>query len=386
MRRTRENKGVTLITWVITIIVLLILTSIALIILFGSKGIIKEQEAEEMPMNEQKNLNYVENYLDDYSSGTNSKILEEKMTKAEIQGDKNSLSDVVDGVPIPKGFTVSTVSSENTKDGGLVIKDSSGNEFVWVPVRDLDADGTRDGTNYDQQFGRRLFGRSEQLGGTVPTADEWTENIEENALDLIQSVEEYGGFYIARYEASYEEGKAVSRPSTTALTTAWTPTNGRLWNNISQLDAITACESMYGDEAKVKSHLPYGAEWDSILQWFKQTKFSNSDAPIGYDSTSWGNYYNASFAYGPSSTQKDSYTMTLIDTGSTEYTKVNNIYDITGNSYKWTQEKYGTGTGRACRGGGSYNDGSYSPAAYRDSGSETGSGSDIGFRPAIYIK
>ena len=34
---------------------------------------------------------------------------------------------------IPEGFKVSTKSSEQYIDDGLVIQDSDGNEFVWVP-------------------------------------------------------------------------------------------------------------------------------------------------------------------------------------------------------------------------------------------------------------
>ena len=44
---------------------------------------------------------------------------------------KETIDDVTeDGVPIPKGFTYVT----GTKDTGTVIKDSNGNEFVWVPA------------------------------------------------------------------------------------------------------------------------------------------------------------------------------------------------------------------------------------------------------------
>jgi len=50
-------------------------------------------------------------------------------------------------VPIPQGFTASTVAGEDTKAGGLVIKDSVGNEFVWVPC-------TLDGANGTVQYAK----------------------------------------------------------------------------------------------------------------------------------------------------------------------------------------------------------------------------------------
>ena len=37
-------------------------------------------------------------------------------------------------IQIPSGFAVSQVEGENTVEDGLVIIDSDGNEFVWVPV------------------------------------------------------------------------------------------------------------------------------------------------------------------------------------------------------------------------------------------------------------
>ena len=58
----------------------------------------------------------------------------------------------------------------------MVIIDDNLNEFVWVPVKDLEPDGTRDGTFTDnQQFGRRTFGSSDSLGGKDPVAGKCTE-------------------------------------------------------------------------------------------------------------------------------------------------------------------------------------------------------------------
>jgi len=318
--------------------------------------------------------------------------LEQKMVDAGITGDPESLSDVVDGVPIPEGFKVSEEPGENTKNGGLVIIDDfTGSEFVWVPVKDLEEDGYRDETNNAVKFGRRKFGTTQNLGGTAPEASKYTENL---PIDLTTSVEQYGGFYIARYEASYEDEKVVSKPSTIVETANVAKANGRLWNFISQVDAKAACTAMYGEGAKVVSHLPYGAEWDSTLQWFKQTEFSgeaNPNTPIGSDSTSWGNYYNASFTYGEGLSKTASISK-LINTGEITLPQnrhmVNNIYDIAGNLWEWTQEKYGTGADRAIRGGIFSNSGYSDPAAHRGYNSETYSSSfgSHGFRPLLYIK
>ena len=85
------------------------------------------------------------------------------------------------------------------------------------------------------------------------------------------------------------------------------------------------------------------------------------------DSTSWGNYNNATFQYTNSSgvtATKNSGSSTRIPTGSSDYTKANNIYDLAGNMYEWTMEADSTRY-RVMRGG-SYNyDGDDIPARNR---------------------
>ena len=58
--------------------------------------------------------------------------------------------------PIPEGWK-HVVGEWNN---GFVILDSKGNNFVWVPVGFLDANGTLDGTNFSEKFGRRNGFRS----------------------------------------------------------------------------------------------------------------------------------------------------------------------------------------------------------------------------------
>ena len=55
--------------------------------------------------------------------------------------------------PIPEGWE----HVEGKWDTGLVIEDFKGNQFVWVPVGFLDANGTLDGTNFTEKFGRRNY-------------------------------------------------------------------------------------------------------------------------------------------------------------------------------------------------------------------------------------
>ena len=171
---------------------------------------------------------------------------------------------------------------------------------------------------------------------------------------MINSIKDNKGFYISRYEASQKDS-----------ITAQSKRGQNSWIIVSQTTAITASINM---KTEINSHLIYGIEWDSILTWLL-----NSSATIGAetegtkaitlndiqnDSKSWGNYKNsvggAIENSGGSAKQG----------GINEYWKVNNIYDLAGNAWEWTQEKY-SDTLRALRGGGYYDIGSIVPAAYR---------------------
>ena len=99
---------------------------------------------------------------------------------------------------IPKGF----IHTEGTWNNGYTIKESStGNEFVWVPCV-LDQTKVKEGDTVV------TFGKT--LPSTTNTTDEYymynknnyTITGDENpASDIRKSVEFYGGFYIAKYEA-----------------------------------------------------------------------------------------------------------------------------------------------------------------------------------------
>ena len=77
---------------------------------------------------------------------------------------------------------------------------------------------------------------------------------------------------------------------------------------------------------------------------------------------------------------KESKQRVIIPTGSAEYTKANNIYDMAGNMQEWTTEVYSTAN-RSCLGGYCYNN-EYD-AAYRTGSTKAG---DNGGRAVLYIK
>lgn len=194
-------------------------------------------------------------------------------------------------------------------------------------------------------------------------------NTEENK----DSVNDNGGFYIARYEASYQDGKAASKVSTSTRTSSSTRlTNGMLWHDISQTDALTKANEMYTSE-DFTSSLPSGAAWDRTLSWLEETGAVTPLEIVG-NSKTWGNYDDDIF----------SNTTGLINTGKFSQTEKNHIYDLAGNLDEWTTESF---TSRFLVGrGGSYRSSvSYFPACSRYNYSPGQTNDDVGFRVALYL-
>ena len=155
--------------------------------------------------------------------------------------------------------------------------------------------------------------------------DDYTESNDSEGIKCDkESVESNGGFYIGRYEASYEDENAVSKVSTdTRTSNSTTLTDGMLWNYISQTDALQKSKEMYPG----KSSLLTGAAWDRTLGWLEETGAVSSIEIVG-DSKTWGNYSDDEF----------SNTTGLINTGSMDETEKNHIFDLAGNLAEWTTE------------------------------------------------
>ena len=147
------------------------------------------------------------------------------------------------------------------------------------------------------------------------------------------------------------------------------------WVNINFDDAKKVASTIEDNEA-VKSHLTFGAEYDSVLEWFIKTE-SKTRAEIAEDSTEWGNYWNAK-----NSPRK----VVETNTGSREEWCANNIYDLAGNVNEWTQER-NKNLYRVTRGGDYGDGGDECPVAYRGYSNPDGACFfNTGFRATLYIK
>ena len=314
---------------------------------------------------------------------------------------------------IPAGYAISNESTEQSIDNGLVIK-KDGNEWVWIPVSsaDLALMYTEDSTGWTlsgtsgndavvtkyksnsrtdiksdltrSNPGTGDYREPDTIIGEIPSymGGGGTDNVEANWTaagfssfnnmatslrydykNMIDSVRKYGGFYVGRYELS----NAGTQKNQTVLTN----TN---WYNL-----YAACKASTLGASSVETRMIWGCQWDQICKFIS----TSGDQVSLTDSRSYGNYQDSTGNAAVVVDNTNKYGSKQV-TGYSEYWKANNIYDIAGNCYEWTQEANGTSF-RAYRGGTYGRSGSDYPVTGR-SGSGPTSNDGSSSRPTLYIK
>ena len=304
---------------------------------------------------------------------------------------------------IPAGYTVD--ATQNSIDNGLVIS-KDGNEWVWIPVSNEDFsamfgtatdDGwTMDGTDVKTKYKsnsrtdvNRYLGRGNpgntsnsrepdvlnndscdknttnlSAAGLGANLSEMATNLKNDYKNMMDSIKKNGGFYVGRYELS----NAGTKKNQASLTN----TN---WYNL-----YAKCKT-FGDESTTYSRMIWGCQWDQVCKFISTAKDANGDTISLTDSTKYGNYYNSA---APANT--DNYESRVKkNTGSNEAWKTNNIYDLAGNCWEWTQEAYNTDY-RGYRGGSYGGDGGYYPVTSRSYDYPTYTNNNMSSRPTLYIK
>ena len=299
---------------------------------------------------------------------------------------KDSLGNLI---TIPKGFKF--LEGDTVKEG-IVIQDKDGNEFVWIPVSNIDGDNdATNGSSKENQedlisidgskkveitLGRYTFDASngtphlEQRGSECGESNhvistyytEYVSQVRANggvgAKDLqgfVDSVKKNHGYYIARYEAGVgTNSKPVSKR------------NVAVWNKITEANASSECLGMYAG-SDFTSDLINSYAWDTAIVYIQAMENKN--------------YANANCETNNNYNQ-------LKNTGETGDEKCH-IFDMAGNVMEWTTE-YSTYTDsageRPCLSrGGNYNFSNYHTASrgYRTTADSVGS---LGFRPLLYLK
>ena len=395
----KRNSGITLIALVITIIVILILAGVSISLTLGNNGVLnqatkaiventKAQEKEKLQMEiassydtelqllEQNLKNNINSHIDEvdsvtgskfplivrYNSGNIYKIKADGTVIEPLPGeigagekapsDKNAI--YVDGeniAVIPAGYTVSNVEGEQSIEGGLVIKDDNGNEFVWIPVNSSDfqkmfvedstgwnlrwtsinvkyktnsttlgqksinrgnpgSDGTNENRNRREadMLGSSSYDRENSCytEAGFNSFNDFAYDVASSYTDMAKSVKENKGFYIGRFELSGTIQSPTVKKSQNVL-------ESQTWYSF-----YKACRSFTSQNGIVQSRMVWGCQWDQICRFMNE----HGDKVSLDSSSSYGNYRYQS----------------QLCTGMDETYKVNNIYDFAGNFGEFTQE------------------------------------------------
>ena len=439
-KRILKERGITLIALVVTIVVLLILAGVTINAVFSDSGIIKkaqdaQNKANESVQKDMEQINALENWLNE-NTGEGKKIL---ITDPSLTSNDRTTSESTtviaqdakgNQVVVPGGFKISSDSGKSVEQG-IVIEDKEGNQFVWVPVSNIDGNGSNkiikdDGSEVEITLGRYTFATSSpgtptikqkgseydqttlaqatagtldtkyevadsnqyyfyELNGSRPGKEKrdltGTNTTAKNLKDFIEKTESNKGFYIARYEASYGSGYNSSGTDTATK-----------FGNAKPLSKVSTANS--------ESSMDYtaGTLWNFIRQgqaalvsqnMYKNDKYVESDLINSY---AWDTAIvyiqamgNENYANANCNTTGNT---SLMNTGSTGDEKCK-IFDMAGNEFEWTTE-YSTyapnSSAHPCTTRGGIYLNPYRYPSRRQNDYATSSSYYLSFRPLLYVK
>ena len=414
-RKAYSNQtGITLIALVVTIVVLLILAGVTINAIFGQDGIIQKAKDSQNKMDQatQNDLNSI-NELNNWIDG--------KINGSSGGNDNPPTSDLPsvanETIPYYPDNTFTKVEGTDLSNG-LVIKDTSGNEYVWIEVPKTTEVYPTAGlkiTNFTEDEYTAIetdlhtytdYYRRDKSGTLTSYKDEYlSDKVKEGTgltsaqytelkQKMLKSVYENGGFWIGRYEAGITTNRTSKNEEITAepLSKQGTVENAvypYIYVTCSQAQTIA---SKLSTGKSYTSSLMFGVQWDLVMKYIEVKEVANGTAidtiqsALRSGSTGWGNYCNATFTinrgkyakYGALSSEWNNYNTALancvtlengiskkvsassysnailLTTGASDACKKMNIYELAGNVWEWTLE-YSANTDNSCaRRGGDY--------------------------------
>ena len=266
--------------------------------------------------------------------------------------DTNKVAIRIEGeniIPIPKDFEVSESEKEDSIDEGLVIK-NNGNEFVWVSVRKP----TYAEIGLGQLKGNDSYGSKMQMDsyqsmqyyfqgtlGEMDSEDDFEKvfTFKEDQENIERSIRTYGGFYVGRYETTYnnysngkpqdvgvKQGLNVLKASNSFSVRENGVTNKNYWWGL-----YIRQKEMYAANSNVGSLMITSKQWDEIII---DTEYE--------DKTRVSDTY----------TEKPDKAGSLYNGTSNQYDVFKNIYDLAGNVAECTMTANSlSGNSRMARGG-----------------------------------
>ena len=378
LKSSNREKGITLVALVITIVILIILATVAIQFAFGENGLInRAQDAKNYQANadaeQNKFFGDAETAINEALGGTGGDTIEDIKGGEKLDETAQIKDNLGNIVWIPGGFGVADDSGVNVEDG-VVIEDNAGNQFVWIPVGEYKVTTEKNSTGkLTNNLTRRSWGANDVVHeptevnedeviegyyyGEGATQDKDGNPITTVAKEQIEvfkaSATSKGGFYIGRYEQG--EGN-VCKAGVNAYT------------NVTRDKAKEQSEAMYKDNDFVVSELISSYAWDTALNFMCQNHTEGYKIATTTDKT-----------YGNINTSKKELT------GAYTKDKYSNICDVLGNCWEWTTEYCSTSNYPCVRRGGDYGDSDYY-AADRNGYSTSSSNSNRSFRLQLYVK
>lgn len=281
-------------------------------------------------------------------------IWEQAERPAEWDNDKIiAVTDGTNIVPLPEGYEISSTRGEDTIENGLVVKDSYGNEFVWIPITEDFVNSYNYSSNYSEPKEiTTIYSKSGEPYDSQGTLDylygegyyNYEEDFAYNAhyAEMVESVNKYNGFYIGRYETTInDDGNIGSKYNTEVLTSNKILKEGT--NSATQEPYYYRWWGLYnaqrnsnaaGNNDYIQTNMIWGQQWDAMVDYFESTNISSPSSGLP--------------------TQRS-----VLKSGQQVYSNNNkditgNVYDLRNNAYDWTAENYyntSTSDWRVTRGG-----------------------------------
>ena len=424
MNIKKRERGVTLIALAVTIIVMLILAGATIATLTGEDGIIAQthrskEESKKAELKEKVKLEVAEKRFENLGGQLKASALKEVLDKyfdyvptemqiteeTELVAKKEygkyemKVADIEVGeityetdytmyedangeqVQVPRGYVVSTKENENLVSKGLVISDSRGNEYVWIPCT---TDTTSSKLQYKRtewvvEYDNETSASKDELTLTdssvtyskVDTDNGINARIAKEIVAQInaekESIKKYGGYYIGRYEVG-NNGTAVIKA------------NQEPYASIKWSKAYELAKGIGGGEGAT-TYLCSSYAWDTAINFIQKTTGKNyATSIIGFN----GNWKSQEVKDSSGNIIKPIGTAQKLNTGVT--TSLCNIYDIGGNVGEFTTEiNPGTSETVVLRGGYYSNDGNH-PAGYRWDNNSGNADYYCGFRTTLFLK
>ena len=307
----------------------------------------------------------------------------EQYTKTPVTADSGKNSKTVTSkdsqtVEVPAGFYYGDDENVGKVSTGFVITDSvdengysNGNEFVWIPIDYNSTAGTLKVKGTEKEIAAKTSGQingldnyqgklynfsgttstekssygqstnsyrepatlssydtdsQSYLSGINLTASQFSTEMQEQYNKFIQSVKTYGGFYVGRYEVGIEgtgsNKKYISKIGVTPTSAYDSDTS--MWYGL-----YSKAKTYTNSKNSVTSGMIWGSQYDAMLN-FGLTN-SNDSGKITANTN--GNHSGKLLKTG---------TWLGANTTNPETDKINNVFDLEGNLFEWTQEANST--------------------------------------------